>query len=124
MQCEPRFNRVRQNTRRCAVKVIGVFPRYLAKHRNIPRDDRQLVLGGLDEGQSKAFSVGGGDQAGAGSVDFFQVFVADAFEPEQALIQFGVRAKTVDEGLYHPSLFANDDEVEVNAGLPELLEGI
>ena len=64
------------------------FPKY----RDIPRDDRQIVLCSLNQRESETFTFTGGDQASAGCIDLFKVFIANTFEPEQALAKLGMAA--------------------------------
>src|SRR5262249_40897855 len=101
--------------------------------RDVTCNNRQLMLSRLDERQAKAFTVRCGDQAGAGAVNLFQIFIADAFEPEQALADFRMIAQTIDRfrnvaahviGQIFPTFLADDDKIDLKAILPQLSERI
>ncbi len=84
-----------------------------AEDGDVAGDDGEVAAGGFDEGEAKAFAVGGGEESGAGFIDFFEVFVADGLEPKEVLMEFGVGVDLVDKGFDEPAFFADDDEVDI-----------
>ncbi|KHK87598.1 UNVERIFIED_CONTAM: hypothetical protein LK11_75915 [Mumia flava] len=67
-----------------------MIPSHLSEDRYITSYYRQFMLGSLDKWQAKTFAFRGGDQAVGSRVDFFEVFVTDAVQPEQASIALGM----------------------------------
>src|SRR5215510_64430 len=121
-QRQPFLDRNRQRFRVIAIEIKGVVSRHLSKDRNVTRNNRQLMLSRLDERQAEAFPFGSRDQTSTRGVNLVQILIADAVEPKQASVQFGVRAEPIDEALHHPALLADDDEIEIVVILPKRFE--
>ena len=82
------------------------------------------MLRRFDQRQAETLAVRGSDEAGAGSVNFFEILIANAFEPEQAISTFKVVAEAFNQLIDHPTLFAHDDEIDIGIAPPKVLEGI
>ena len=92
-----------------AIEVKCMIARYLVEDWNVTGNDGQLVLRGLDERQAKAFTFRGSDETSGTCIYRLQVFVADAFQPEETLAQFGVAPKSIYQLFHHPALLADYD---------------
>ena len=73
---------------RC-VEVVGMLPSHFSKHLNISRDDWAICAELLQSAAIQSLSH-------SWRYNLFDVFVADAFKPERAIIQLGVSAQFFD----------------------------
>src|SRR3546814_9961816 len=70
---------------------------------------------GLDQGQAKPFTLGRTEQKAGAGVKLFKKLVADPFQPEQPLAEFGVPSQPVWQTVNAPSQLADDDQRDIGA---------
>ena len=115
---QPGFNGNSEFIRRFCFEVTRMLACHLSEDGDIPSKDRQSMLCGFDERKAKALSVGCCDEAGARSVNFFQILVTDALEPEKAMVKLGMRAKFFTHIVNHPPLLSNDNQIYIDTTPP------
>src|SRR3546814_498891 len=78
---------------------------------------------GLDQGQAKPFTLGRTEQKAGAGVKLFKKLVADPFQPEQPLAEFGVPSQPVWQTVNAPSQLADDDQRDIGAPRPKRFKG-
>ena len=101
-----------------------MFAGDLAEDGEIPRNNRQAVLSGFDQGEAEALAFRGDQQGARGVIDLFEHFVADALQPEQTTITFGMPLEAFHQLVDHPALLAHDQQIGLNSLGPKQLHGL
>src|SRR3546814_6067870 len=70
---------------------------------------------GLDQGQAKPFTLGRTEQKAGAGVKLFKKLVADPFQPEQPLAEFGVPSQPVWQTVNAPSQRSEEHTSELQS---------